>query len=96
MKDGDRDLGGAPLLKKALLPGKVVYGVTWPLWKLPNARPYFFIITRAWGFSERMAQRTKLWPDGLKWMASGAPLESQARRFVPGLREAPVAQRSAG
>ena len=53
-------------------------------------------MTRGWGYMERYAQRTKLWPDGLKWMASGAPLESQARRFVPGLREAPVAQRSAG
>jgi len=87
LSDGDRDLGGAPLLRKALLPGKVVYGVTWPLWKLPHARPYFFIMTRAWGYMERYAQRTRLWPDGLKWMASGAPLESFARRYVPGLRE---------
>ena len=85
--DGDRDLamGGKkpPLLKKALLPGNLIYGVTWPLWHLPHARPYFFILTRAWGYSERFAQRTKLWPDGLAWMAGGAPWSSLRQRLVP-------------
>ncbi len=84
--DGDRDLTTSrpSLLKKALLPGKMVYAVTWPLWKLPHARPYFFILTRAWGYSERIAQRTRLWPDGLKWMASGAPLASLFSRITGG------------
>ncbi len=50
----------------------MVYAVTWPLWKLPRARPYFFILTRAWGFSERLAQRYKFWPDGLRLMAQKA------------------------
>jgi flavin-dependent dehydrogenase len=84
LRDGDRDLGDPRLLKKALLPGKRVYAVTWPLWKLPNARPYFFRLTRAWGFAERLTQRHALFPDGLGWMA-GAPewagkLLGQARR----------------
>lgn len=69
LKDGDRDLHDPRLLKKALLPGKRVYAVTWPLWKLPHARPYFFILTRAWGFAERLTQRHALFPDGLTWMA---------------------------
>jgi flavin-dependent dehydrogenase len=66
--DGARD-GDGKLLTKALLPGRVIYTVTWPLWQLPKARPYFFIITRAWGYMERMAQRFKLWPDFLTFMA---------------------------
>ncbi|MEO6953762.1 MAG: NAD(P)/FAD-dependent oxidoreductase [Polyangia bacterium] len=83
-KDGDRDLGNKPLLKKALLPGKTIYAVTWPLWKLPHARPYFFKLTRTWGYMERYAQRMRLWPDGLKWMASGVPFSSLLGRFAPG------------
>jgi len=86
-EDGDRDLGGKPLLKKALLPGKVVYAVTWPLWKLPNARPWFFKMTRSWGYMERMAQRTKLWPDGLKWMASGDPISSLLKLGKPAMAD---------
>jgi flavin-dependent dehydrogenase len=70
LRDGDRDLEDGRLLKKALLPGRRVYTVTWPLWHLPNARPWFFMLTRAWGFAERLAQRHKLFPDGLGWMAS--------------------------
>jgi flavin-dependent dehydrogenase len=99
-EDGERDLasteldGRPQLLRKALLPGKVVYAVTWPLWKLPNARPYFFILTRAWGFSERLAQRTKLWPDGLRWMAQGSPIRRIIDRVRPP-REQP-ALRQAG
>jgi hypothetical protein len=76
LMDGDRDLDEPGLLKKALLPGWAVYGVTWPLWKLPNARPWFFQLTRAWGFVERLSQRHKLWPDGLTWMASRPTLTS--------------------
>ena len=82
-------------LKKALLPGPVVYAVTWPLWKLPNARPWFFKMTRSWGYMERYAQRTKLWPDGLKWMASGAPFSSLLRRLSPKKDEPTVAERRA-
>jgi FADH2 O2-dependent halogenase len=72
LRDGERDVDGR-LLKKALVPGQKVYRFTWPLWKLPHARPYFFILTRAWAFSERLAQRWRLWPDALAWMARGAP-----------------------
>ena len=82
LRDGDRDLAGGPLLKKALLPGKRVYRATWPLWKLPHARPYFFILTRAWGFAERLAQRHALFPDGLGWMAAA----TDWTRFLPGQR----------
>jgi flavin-dependent dehydrogenase len=82
LADGDRDLSDGKLLKKALLPGKRVYRVTWPLWKLPHARPYFFILTRAWGFAERLAQRHALFPDGLGWMAN----DPDWTRFLPGQR----------
>ena len=94
LRDGDRDLAEGKLLKKALLPGKRVYAVTWPLWKLPRARPYFFILTRAWGFAERLAQRHALFPDGLGWMAA----DPAWTRFWPGQRARKVdgAQRSAG
>ncbi|HLT38613.1 MAG TPA: NAD(P)/FAD-dependent oxidoreductase, partial [Enhygromyxa sp.] len=61
--DGDRDLQSGGLLAKALLPGRLVYTFTYPLWHLPKARPYFFILTRGWGYMERMAQRFELWPD---------------------------------
>lgn len=95
LRDGDRDLTDGRLLKKALLPGKRVFAVTWPLWKLPHARPYFFILTRAWGFAERMTQRHALFPDGLTWMADAPEwvrkLPGQRRRLA---RDA--AQRSAG
>ncbi|KIG15510.1 FAD-binding protein [Enhygromyxa salina] len=60
---------GQPLLAKALLPGRLVYAVTWPLWHLPRARPYFFVITRAWGHMERLSQRLRVWPDFLGLMA---------------------------
>ncbi len=80
-EDGERDLEDPTLLRKALLPGKIVYAATWPLWKLPHARPYFFIITRAWGYSERFAQRTKLWPDALRWMTGGGPFASLVARL---------------
>jgi flavin-dependent dehydrogenase len=93
LRDGDRDLAEGKLLKKALLPGKRVYRVTWPLWKLPHARPYFFILTRAWSFAERMAQRHPLFPDGLGWMADDAAW----KRLLPSRARAEVhAQRSVG
>ncbi len=66
--DGARD-SNQKLLAKALLPGKLIYVVTWPLWQLPKARPYFFILTRVWGYMERMTQRFVLWPDFLSLMA---------------------------
>jgi FADH2 O2-dependent halogenase len=83
LRDGERDLEDGTLLKKALLPGKRVYRVTWPLWKLPHARPYFFILTRAWGFAERFAQRHLLFPDGLRWMAAENdwPMLSRPRKI---------------
>jgi flavin-dependent dehydrogenase len=83
LRDGERDLEDHKLLKKALLPGKRVYRATWPLWKLPHARPYFFILTRAWGFAERLAQRHALFPDGLAWMAAA----NEWTRFLPGQRK---------
>lgn len=66
--DARRDADGR-LLAKALLPGRLVYTFTWPLWKLPKARPYFFILTRAWGYMERFTQRLRPWPDFLTLMA---------------------------
>ncbi len=93
LADGERDLSDGKLLKKALLPGKRVYRVTWPLWKLPHARPYFFVLTRAWGFAERLAQRHALFPDGLGWMAA----DPEWTRFLPGQRaKADGAKQSAG
>jgi FADH2 O2-dependent halogenase len=86
LADADRDLGGEALLKKALVPGKKVYAVTWPLWNLPHARPWFFMLTRVWAYAERLAQRSRLWPDGLAIMADPStitrwvPLPSQKRR----------------
>jgi flavin-dependent dehydrogenase len=67
--DGRRELDEGRLLAKALLPGRLVYTFTWPLWHLPKARPYFFILTRAWGYMERLAQRLRPWPDFLTLMA---------------------------
>jgi flavin-dependent dehydrogenase len=92
LRDGDRDLQENRLLKKALLPGKRVYRVTWPLWHLPHARPYFFILTRAWGYAERLAQRYRLFPDGLGWMAAHPGWARLIRRGA----EPDDAQRSAG
>ncbi len=68
---GDLDLvPGAPLLKKALLPGPYVYGATWPVWNTSRKLvPHFFKLTRAWGFAERLAQKSR-WPDVLKMMAN--------------------------
>ena len=66
---------------RLLLPGRLVYAVTWPLWHLPRARPYFFIITRAWGYMERLTQRLRWWPDFLTLMAGARrPVDPLARR----------------
>jgi flavin-dependent dehydrogenase len=67
--DGKRELDEPRLLAKALLPGRVIYTVTWPLWQLPRMLPYFFILTRTWGYMERLTQRWRLWPDFLTFMA---------------------------
>ena len=67
--DGKREFDEPRLLAKALLPGRVIYTVTWPFWKIPRALPYFFILTRTWGYMERLAQRWRLWPDFLTFMA---------------------------
>ena len=73
LADGERDkVPGAPLLKKALLPSRSVYWATLPLWHLRGGPAEFFKIIRLWSFSERLAQRHLLWPDGLGWMAQGA------------------------
>jgi flavin-dependent dehydrogenase len=82
LRDADRDLDGK-LLKKALLPGKRVLAVTWPLWKLPHARPWFFKLTRVWGFAERLAQRSRIFPDGLRWMAGTVELPEMVDRLTP-------------
>ncbi|MEZ4298628.1 MAG: NAD(P)/FAD-dependent oxidoreductase [Polyangiaceae bacterium] len=87
MPDADRDKAeGAPLLKKALVPGPFVYRVTWPLWNVPGATTYFFQLIRGWARMERLAERNPGFPDGLSWMASATytPLA-----FGPG--RAPVA-----
>jgi flavin-dependent dehydrogenase len=68
-RDGERDLDEDDLLAKGLIPGRLVYTFTYPFWHLPKARPYFFILTRGWGYMERMAQRHELWPDFLTLMA---------------------------
>lgn len=69
---GDPMPAGA-LLKKSLSPGPVIYHATWPLWRIPGMSPYFFIITRVWGFVERYAQRFSLFPDFLSLMANRRP-----------------------
>lgn len=79
----DDGQGDGALLAKALLPGRLVYTFTWPLWHLPRARPYFFVITRAWGYMERLAQRLRWWPDFLTLMAG-------PRRLSPGGARSPV------
>ena len=83
LADGERDQEDGKLLKKALLPGKRVLAVTWPLWKLPHARPWFFMLTRAWGYAERLAQRSRIFPDGLRWMAGTVELPEFVERFTP-------------
>ena len=84
ISDGQRDRKDQRLLAKALLPGRLIYTVTLPLWLLPKARPYFFIITRAWGYMERMSQRVRLWPDALSWMAGPRRPEMAASMPPPG------------
>jgi FADH2 O2-dependent halogenase len=89
LPDADRDLEpNARLLKRALLPGSIVYGATWPLWNTPGALPYFFKLIRGWAHSERWAQRSRLWPDALGMMASAAPtLTARARALFGGRAE---------
>ena len=78
---GDFDLQpGAPLLKKALLPGRAAYMATWPLWKIPRGMPYFFQLVRSWAYSERMVQHGRPWPDVLHWMATSP---HAAPQFAP-------------
>jgi flavin-dependent dehydrogenase len=67
--DGKREFDKPRLQAKGLIPGRIVYAVTWPLWHLPKARPYFFKLTRTWGYMERLTQRWRLWPDFLTFMA---------------------------
>lgn len=93
LADADRDLKDKTLLKKALLPGWAVYAVTYPLWKLPHARPWFFKLTRVWGFVERLAQRHYLFPDGLTWMARRPTPTTIWNRLRPA--KAPMAPRPA-
>ena len=84
----------ARCFKKALLPGKRVYRVTWPLWKLPHARPYFFMLTRAGASPNGWRSGTRSSPTGCAgWRPT--PIGSA---FCPGsaARKADGAQRSAG
>jgi 2-polyprenyl-6-methoxyphenol hydroxylase-like FAD-dependent oxidoreductase len=94
LADADRDLDGK-LLKKALLPGKRVLAVTWPLWKLPHARPWFFMLTRVWGYAERLAQRSRIFPDGLRWMAGTVELPPMIKVVVERLTPE-ILKRAAG
>jgi hypothetical protein len=91
--DADRDLDAdAPLMKKALLPGPLVYGATWPLWHARGATHWFFDLIRGWALSERMAQHHRLWPDGLAWMAATHRLGAANARVAapPSLEGAPA------
>jgi flavin-dependent dehydrogenase len=67
--DGERDRMGRSLLKKSLSPGPLIYSATWPLFRIPGATPYFFKLTRAWGYAERDSQRIAAWPDLLSLLA---------------------------
>ncbi|MSP62191.1 MAG: hypothetical protein EXR72_18035 [Myxococcales bacterium] len=72
LADADRPLHPrARLLKKALLPGRAVYTATFPLWRVRRWTHWFFRMIRAWGYSERLSQRHRLWPDVLSRMAMG-------------------------
>ena len=71
--DGDRDLATAAPMRKALSPRVRDYYATWPLWHIPHATPYFFLITKIWGFAERFAQRYVWWPDLLTLMTAPRP-----------------------
>jgi hypothetical protein len=50
------------------------------------------MLTRAWGYAERMAQRHRFFPDGLAWMAD----QRRWKRLISRRDEGDAAQRSAG
>lgn len=89
-EDAERDRDDPSLLAKALLPGRLVYSATWPLWHLPKSRPYFFILTRLWGYMERMTQRHELWPDFLTMMAGRRGAGPRPRPFAVRRRSSPT------
>ncbi len=85
-KDADRDRTLTAPIRKALSPTRRVYAVTWPLFALPGMTPWFFELTRAWGFLERWGQRvgfdllalqTRAMPPKLR-RDSGAPRAAHA------------------
>ncbi len=71
--DADRDLASGAPLAKALSPRVRDYYATWPLWNVPNMTPYFFIITKLWGYLERLGQRHWWFPDMLTMMTAPRP-----------------------
>ena len=80
------------LIKKGLIPGRLVYLATWLMWQVPAMMPLFFRLVRAWAYSERLALRTPLWPDGLRLMAGPPPKKSLP---IPALAERMAGQAAA-
>lgn len=78
--DADRDLASPRPMAKGLAPRVRDYYATWPLWNLPNLTPWFFIITKLWGFLERFGQRYPLFPDMLTLMTRPRPPRMLAAR----------------
>jgi flavin-dependent dehydrogenase len=70
LADADRDLKpGVPLLKKAVLIDRLLYYLTWPIWRIPGGVPFLMRFVQTWAYVERLAQRVLYWPDVLRWMA---------------------------
>ena len=70
LADADRDLKpGVPLLKKAVLIDRLLYYLTWPIWRIPGGVPFLMRFVQTWAYVERLAQRVLYWPDVLHWMA---------------------------
>jgi flavin-dependent dehydrogenase len=87
-KDFDRDLTEHTLLRKALSPTWRVYLGTWPVWHVRGATPWFFLLTRLWGYAERWAQRYAWMPDLLGLLTPAMPVKQ-----LPGPKPAaPMAQ----
>jgi flavin-dependent dehydrogenase len=69
----DRDLAGPTLLRKALSPTRRVYLGTWPVWRIRGATPWFFLLTKLWGYLERWSQRHRWMPDLLGLLTPPMP-----------------------
>lgn len=88
--DFHRDLERPVRLAKALSPRVRDYYATWPLWHLPNMTPYFFIITKLWGYLERFGQRYWWFPDMLTMMTPPRPPRMLASRPGPSVAKEPA------